>query len=72
MLTAIATGAFCSGNTAAPRRLPKQVTDFVTRTDAEAAVGELLRRWRKSSTGVRPGEKLYEELSTSNERELPT
>jgi hypothetical protein len=35
MLTAIATGAFCSPNTAAPRRLPKQVTDFVARTMSE-------------------------------------
>jgi len=61
MLTAIATSAFCSPNTPAPRRLPKQVTDFVARTDAGAGVGEFLQRWRKSSTGLRPGEKLYEE-----------
>lgn len=26
----------------------------------------------ESSTGIRPGEKLYEELSTSDEEALPT
>jgi hypothetical protein len=62
---------FVRPNTAAPRRLPKQVTDFVARSDEGAAVGEFLQRWRKSSTGLRPGEKLYEELSTSDEEALP-
>jgi len=44
MLNAIATKCILFAQHAGARRLPKQVTDFVARTNAEAAVGEFLPR----------------------------
>jgi len=53
MLTAIATGAFCSPNTAAPRRLPKQVTDLVARTMSEQPLDDSCNDGGKLSTAER-------------------
>jgi hypothetical protein len=53
MLTAIATGAFCSPNTAAPRHLPKQVTDFVARTMSKQPSDTPCNDGRKSTPAKR-------------------
>ena len=49
-----------------------EASDGFRRADGRrSSRGEFLQRWRKSSTGIRPGEKLYEELSTSDEEACP-
>jgi hypothetical protein len=55
MLTAIATRAFCSPNTPAPRRLPKQVTDFVARTPTRPCLSINAQQRTATVSGVNGG-----------------